>query len=368
MGLAVRNLSLTLQGKSVLRDVSFGVASGEFVSLLGASGAGKSTTLKVIAGIQYPDTGTIEIDGKPMDGVPAHRRRTSIVFQDIRLFPNMTLEENVAFPLRMQGVARQERQSHARELLALVHLEDLGRRNIDEISGGQQQRAALARALASNPHALLLDEPFSGLDESLRDEIRDLVMELHRELGTTTMLVTHDATEALMISDRIVYLVDGVVVQCGTPIALYEHPATAEVASCFGDCTQLTGTVENGLFRAGELRVPLTEQECATCIANDPAVDGPATAVIRHGGVQLMPGHTFKVAGSTYCGDTHLVRIDTGVGILTARSPQAFDRGELVDALIAQHSVFVYPGAYADASHESTAIADAGYRDRGGSV
>lgn len=338
MGLRVRDLTMSIGAEEILRGVSFDIADGEFVSLLGASGAGKSTVLKIISGILFPDSGSVEIGGRVVDEVPAHKRQTAVVFQDVRLFPNMTIEENVAFPLKMRKVGRRERLERARELLGLVHLEELGRRRVDEVSGGQQQRAALARALAAQPKVLLLDEPFSGLDESLRDEMRGLVAELHGILGTTTLHVTHDASEALMMSDRIVYLRRGEVVQVGTPQDLYERPATSEVASCFGDSTIFHGAIEAGVFRANELTVPCQRGCGAAC-----SVSGLATAVVRHSGVKLAPGGTLEVLGSTYRGDTYLVRVSTGVNVLTARSAVAYEPGSRVDIEIEAGSLFVYP-------------------------
>ena len=337
MSLTVRNLDISLQGVRVLRDVSFDGADGEFLSLLGASGAGKTTTLKAISGILRPDSGTIEIDGNVVNDLPSHRRHTPVVFQDVRLFPNMSIEENVAFPLKVQGVPRRERIARARELLRFMHLEELGARGIHEVSGGQQQRTALARAIAAEPRVLLLDEPFSGLDESLRDEMRDAVMDVHRTLGITTVLVTHDATEALMLSDRIVYLADGRVVQSATPKDLYEHPATPEVAACFGDCTICGGAIVNGIYVSNQLAVP-----CAGGCAAECTQGGPATAVIRHRGVTIQPIGNLEVLGSIYCGDTYLVRVNTGEDVLTGRSACAYAAGDRVDIDVAWDSLFVF--------------------------
>ncbi len=337
MSLSVRHLDVTLQGTPVLRDVSFDVPDGALVSLLGASGAGKSTTLKVIAGILAPDSGEVTIDGHAVTAVPAHRRGTAVVFQDIRLFPHMTIEENVAYPLKVQGVRRAERIARAREFLAFMHLDGLGGRRTDEVSGGQQQRAALARAIASQPRVLLLDEPFSGLDESLRDEMRDALMDVHRTLGITTLLVTHDATEALMLSDSIVYLVDGTVAQIGTPVELYTRPATPEVAACFGDCTVFHGAIVDGIFRANELAVPCLGGCGAQCTQN-----GPATTVVRHPGVRISPSGPLEVLDCAYCGETYLVRVNTGENVLTGRSPAPYTRGDRVSLDIAGDSVFVF--------------------------
>ena len=221
MELTVENVTMSLgagaQRRRVLDDVSFRVPEGTFTSLLGASGAGKSTLLKVVAGVLVQDAGTVCFDGEPVDALPPHKRGLGFVFQDMRLFPNMTVEENVAFPCKMRGMGRIARLARARELLERVQLGGFGGRAVRSLSGGQAQRVALARALSASPRALLLDEPFSGLDESLRGDMRSLLLHLHREEGVTTVMVTHDAEEALMMSDGIVYVSGGRVLQQGAP-------------------------------------------------------------------------------------------------------------------------------------------------------
>ncbi|GHT79089.1 hypothetical protein FACS1894104_3190 [Actinomycetota bacterium] len=223
MSISVQNISVALGGKPILQDVSFTLADGEFLSLLGASGAGKSTTLKIIGGLLLQDEGHIVVDGDLFDEVAPHNRRAAVVFQDIRLFPNMNVEENVAFALKMQRVKKAERLQRAREVLQMVKLVGLEKRRTHELSGGQQQRVALARAIAGNPRILLLDEPFSGLDEELRDDMRELVLDIHQKLQLTTLMVTHNTQEALKMSDHIVYVSDGKVVQDATPQELMEH-------------------------------------------------------------------------------------------------------------------------------------------------
>ena len=266
MHLVLDHICLELSGKTILDDVSFEVADGEFVSVLGESGAGKSTTLKVVAGLLPQDAGTVSFDGRVVDDLPTHKRSCAIVFQDIRLFPNMSVADNIAFPLKMQGVARAERLRTAEEMLEAVRLPGLGKRRTYELSGGQQQRVALARALAGRPRAILLDEPFSGLDEQLREEMRALVLSLHERFAMTSLMVTHDPDEALTMSDRIVYMHDGRVVQKGSPADLLLRPASELVAACFGDTSAIEGAVEEGAFRRGKLKVPAAD------VASGPAV------------------------------------------------------------------------------------------------
>ena len=213
--LEVNGLFVDIKGQPILKGVDFSVKGGELMGLLGPSGCGKSTLLKAVAGILPPKSGSILIGGENMANVPPHKRGAVIVFQDMRLFPNMTALENVAFPIKMQGVPKRQRLEQAEQLMKSVQLCGLERRRINELSGGQQQRVALARALAAQPRLLLLDEPFTALDNELKEEIRALVLELHKKFRTTTVLVTHDRQEALAMADRIAVMRDGRVMRQG---------------------------------------------------------------------------------------------------------------------------------------------------------
>ena len=213
--LEVNGLFVDIKGQPILKGVDFSVKSGELMGLLGPSGCGKSTLLKAVAGILPPKSGSILIGGENMANVPPHKRGAVIVFQDMRLFPNMTALENVAFPIKMRGVPKRQRLEQAKQLMKSVQLCGLERRRINELSGGQQQRVALARALAAQPRLLLLDEPFTALDNELKEEIRALVLELHKKFRTTTVLVTHDRQEAFAMADRIAVMRDGRVMRQG---------------------------------------------------------------------------------------------------------------------------------------------------------
>ena len=204
MKLSITDLNVELYNTPILKDVSLGIEEGEFVSLVGPSGCGKSTLFKAIAGIVPVKSGEIVLDGEKLNDVPAYKRGIVIVFQDMRLFPNMTVSENIAYPLKIKGVDRLERKARAEELLADVQLEGLGDRRVHQLSGGQQQRVALARAIAAEPRMMLLDEPFSALDEELREDMRQLIKKLHNEFHMTTLMVTHDINEARLMSDRII--------------------------------------------------------------------------------------------------------------------------------------------------------------------
>ena len=261
MKLKIENLSSGYDEDVVLKDLSLEVAEGEFLSLLGPSGCGKSTLMKTIAGILPARSGRILLDGVDITALPVHRRGTVVVFQDMRLFPHKSVAENVAFPLKMQGAAKQERLKTAEELLKKVQMGGYGRRKPGELSGGQQQRIALARALAAQPKLLLLDEPFSALDENLREDMRHLVLQLQKEFHMTVILVTHDREEALSMSDRVALLFDGKLHQVGTPREVYACPADKQVADYFGNCVYIPGQVKDGIFAGGGISCPAAEPD-----------------------------------------------------------------------------------------------------------
>ena len=226
--LEVNGLFVDIKGQPILKGVDFSVKGGELMGLLGPSGCGKSTLLKAVAGILPPKSGSILIGGENMANVPPHKRGAVIVFQDMRLFPNMTALENVAFPIKMRGVPKRQRLEQAEQLMKSVQLCGLERRRINELSGGQQQRVALARALAAQPRLLLLDEPFTALDNELKEEIRALVLELHKKFRTTTVLVTHDRQEAFAMADRIAVMRDGRVMRQGARDEMAAHLGNKE--------------------------------------------------------------------------------------------------------------------------------------------
>ncbi len=256
--LSIEDLQVKLGKNVILPDISLQVEEGAFISLLGPSGCGKSTLLKAIAGIYPASKGTVQLNGREITDLPPHKRNVVIVFQDMRLFPNMSVAENVAYPLKIRKVGAEQRRSEAEKLLSDVQLEGFGDRRIHQLSGGQQQRVALARALAARPDVLLLDEPFSALDENLREGMRALVKELHQKFRMTTILVTHDRQEAMSMADKAAVMMDGKILQYDEPTEIYHHPADEHVAEFFRDCVYLSGSVEGGVFRTdGRIELPL---------------------------------------------------------------------------------------------------------------
>ena len=254
-GIVVRDLEKSFGPTKVVDKVSFEVPSGELVALLGPSGGGKSTVLRIIAGLEEPDAGEVWLNGKASTRTRVQDRAVGFVFQHYALFRHMTVRKNIAFGLEIRGKARAEVDETVRELLDLTQLGSLGDRYPSELSGGQRQRVALARALAPKPSLLLLDEPFGALDAKVRVELREWIRRLHEERNITSVFVTHDQEEAMDLADRVIVLHKGKVEQIGTPEEIYDRPATAFVASFVGSINVLEGQVKDGRAALGTLGV-----------------------------------------------------------------------------------------------------------------
>ncbi|MFY7960789.1 MAG: ABC transporter ATP-binding protein [Elsteraceae bacterium] len=293
--LALDRLSKSYDGAFAVRELSLEVEQGEFIALLGPSGCGKTTTLQMIAGFVEPTGGRIQLEGRDLTAMKPAQRGLGVVFQSYALFPHMTAAENVAFGLEMQGVDKAERARRVTEALALVGLSALAERYPRRMSGGQQQRVALARALVVRPRILLLDEPLSNLDAKLREEMQIELRQIQRTLGTTTILVTHDQSEAMALADRIVVMNKGAVEQIGPPHETYEWPATAFVADFLGKTNLLDGALV-GLTGLATIRP-----------------EKFAFAQPGHAGPSL-PG---AVRTRIFQGDSWLYQIDTAAGRLT---------------------------------------------------
>ena len=226
-------------------DVSLDIPEGEFFAMLGPSGSGKTTCLRLIAGFEQPTSGHIEIFGETAEGLPPYKRNVNTVFQDYALFPHMTVEDNIAYGLKRDGVDRPECARRVDEALQMLQLGGLGRRKPHQLSGGQRQRVALARAIVKRPKVLLLDEPLSALDKKLRESTQFELMDLQHELGMTFVVVTHDQDEAMALASRVAVMDCGHVLQVGTPAEVYEYPRSRFVADFFGTANLIEGTIES---------------------------------------------------------------------------------------------------------------------------
>ncbi|HHW49659.1 MAG TPA: ABC transporter ATP-binding protein [Clostridiaceae bacterium] len=297
MQLELRNVTVSLGGNKILNNVSLEVEKGEIVCLLGESGCGKSTLLKTIAGILKQDSGKIFIEGMDTDGVPVEKRDAVIVFQDLRLFPHMNVFENIEFGLKIRGIPREERIRTVQSAIDSVGLTGLNKRKVTEISGGQRQRVALARAIVLRPKLLLLDEPFSSLDESLKDAMRELVLNIQKQTGITTIIVTHDKKDALIMADKIAIMKKGEILQFGLAKDVYENPASKEVADYFGYMNYIKGRVVSNTFYCSHFTIEATVE------------DGTYSAMIRPKDLEITEDGDFEIESIKYMGDIYSIRV-----------------------------------------------------------
>ncbi len=282
--LEVSSVSRHFDTTAALQDISLSVASGEIICLVGHSGCGKTTLLKIISGIDTPDSGSVFINNQPIVNgthfIEPEQRRVGVVFQNYALFPHLTVKQNVLFGLRK--TPRATASARTDELLALVGLSHMASRYPHMLSGGEQQRVALARALAPTPDILLMDEPFSNLDQGLRQKVRSETIALLRQLGTTVIIVTHDAEEALSAGDRIILMKSGKIIQQGTAHEIYDHPNGRYAADFFCSFNAIPGTIKNGTIETPLGTFPVSNTELS---------DGPVTMYLR-------PSHILPVAGT----------------------------------------------------------------------
>ena len=313
--LVLTGLARRFGGAPVLDGVDLTVPAGRCVALLGPSGSGKSTVLRLVAGLDTPDTGRVTAGGRDLAGLPPERRGTAMVGQRPRLFPHLSVLDNVAFPLAVAGRRRRAAREEAAGHLALVGLADLAGRRPATLSGGQEQRVALARALAASPAVLLLDEPFSALDPGVREEMHRLLADLRAAVAPTVLLVTHDRQEAAVVADTVAVLLDGRIAQAGPAEELHTRPATLVVSRFLGGANEVPGRVEGGahVSALGRLRLP------------GPAAAGPGVLVVRQEAVVLTgPGDAADVTGTvtrvTPRGARWRVEVATAAGPLSAEA------------------------------------------------
>ncbi|HJB61913.1 MAG: ABC transporter ATP-binding protein [Acutalibacteraceae bacterium] len=303
--LELKGIKKAFGGVPVLNGIDLKVEPGEFITLLGSSGCGKTTTLRIISGLEVPDSGTVLLEGADVTNTEPDKRGVHTVFQNYALFPHMTVEANIGYSLRIRGVKKPEIKSRVREMLELVQLEGFGSRMPGELSGGQRQRVAIARSVIDSPKVLLLDEPLGALDLQLRRMMQTELKRLQKKLGITFIYITHDQEEALNMSDRIAVMRDGLFEQLGTPNEIYDRPKTAFVARFVGSANiltlggkclavrsealelqrgepgYLTGVIREKTFAGGMLRITVDTKECGELVASRHGIDSP-----------LMPGDT----------------------------------------------------------------------------
>ncbi|MBV9119820.1 MAG: ABC transporter ATP-binding protein [Chloroflexi bacterium] len=350
--LEVRQVIKRFGAVTAVDGVSFSLANGELVSLLGPSGCGKSTLLRMIAGIERPDAGEISIGGSLVNApgrgvsVPPERRGLGMVFQNYALWPHMTVRDNLAYPLQCRRVGGEERRKRIAEALRAVQLEGYEARYPGQLSGGQQQRVALARALVAEPRVILLDEPLSNLDARLRDEMRGEIKRLHVQLGLSMLYVTHDQAEALALSDRIVVMEAGKVIQEDSPEALYSAPASASVARFLGASNSLYGVY------AGDGRVELPSGGMLRSAMDPHCVQGEqVTVVVRPDGFRAaVPGEAGLMATilrASFLGNgfEHVVELNAGEELIVRTTERLGGQGSNVALMIDERTAYAFPRA-----------------------
>jgi spermidine/putrescine ABC transporter ATP-binding subunit len=333
---------------TALDNISLDIKRGEFFSLLGPSGCGKTTLLRIIGGFEEPTGGEVRIGGRDVLADPPYRRRTNMIFQHLALFPHLTVAENIAFGLEMKKVARSEIDRKTHDMLKLVRLDGYDKRKIDELSGGQKQRVAIARALVNEPEVLLLDEPLGALDLQLRLQMHDELKRIHKAIRSTFILVTHDQSEAITLSDRIAVMENGRIVQLDTPHQVYAKPENRFVARFVGHANFIEGTASsvsgkkctvssNGLQFKGHCDRLVSEQ-------------APVTGVLRYEKVRILPedsseGFLATVEDVTFLGSTYRItmKLAKGMAILA----------EVVDEGVATR---LRPGAKARAAWDEESL------------
>jgi putative spermidine/putrescine transport system ATP-binding protein len=349
--LAIIGLSKSFGATPVLQDLDLTIRKGEFLTILGPSGSGKTTLLLVLAGFVYPDRGSIRLGGTELLSLQPHKRDIGLVFQNYALFPHMDVFANVAFPLKLRGVSREDIARRVADALALVRLAGFGDRRVDQLSGGQKQRVALARAIVFGPPILLMDEPLSALDKKLRDSMQIEIRHLHETLGATTIYVTHDQREAITMSDRVAVLDGGKLVQIDTPQGLYDNPCNRFIADFIGESSFLPV-----MLRSGCAEIAGRTIRAATVIERPGA---PHFLVLRPERLRVGESNESpefnvfagRVRERIYQGDSFVLHVDLddGAGV-TVRTPvrsnasaQAFAPGDTIRLVLDPRDAVVVP-------------------------
>ena len=334
----LKGISKDFDGTTVLSGIDLYVRRKEFVTLLGPSGCGKTTTLRIIGGFEYPTTGTVYFEGKDITELPPYKRRVNTVFQKYALFPHLNVQDNIAFGLKIAKIPRDEIKKRVDRMLDLVNLRGFGKRGVDALSGGQQQRVAIARALVNEPEVLLLDEPLGALDLKLRKEMQLELKSMQQRLGITFIYVTHDQEEALTMSDTVVVMRDGHILQIGDPKRIYDEPANAFVADFIGESNILRGS--------------MIRDELVHFSGNDfPCVDAgfgenvPVDVVVRPEDIMIVGEDIGQIGGVVqsvlFKGVHYEMMIDTGETVFKVHSTIMQPQGSRVGLSIVPYNIHI---------------------------
>ena len=334
----LKGVSKEFDGTRVLSNIDLYVRRKEFVTLLGPSGCGKTTTLRIIGGFEYPTEGTVLFEGRDITDLPPYKRRVNTVFQKYALFPHLNVQENIAFGLKIAKVPRDEIKRRVERMLDLVNLSGYGKRSVDQLSGGQQQRIAIARALVNEPEVLLLDEPLGALDLKLRKEMQLELKSMQQRLGITFIYVTHDQEEALTMSDTVVVMRDGHILQIGDPKRIYDEPVNAFVADFIGESNILRGTmVRDELVHFSGNDFP--------CVDSGFGENAPVDVVVRPEDIMLVGEDIGQISGVVksvlFKGVHYEMMIDTGETVFKVHSTVMQPQGSRVGITIVPFNIHI---------------------------
>ncbi len=348
----LKNIVVEFDGERIIDDMSLYIGDGEFITLLGCSGCGKTTTLRVIAGFIQPQSGTVLFDSKNINGVPPYKRSVNTIFQRYALFPNYNVYDNIAFGLRVNKVPEKEVDKRVKEMLKLVNLEGFEKRSITRLSGGQQQRVAIARAVINQPKVLLLDEPLAALDLKLRKDMQKELKNIQRQLGITFIYVTHDQEEALSMSDTVVVMHEGKIQQIGKPVDIYNEPKNAFVADFIGESNIIDGVMED------DFKVKL-DGRVFECLDKGFEKNEPVDVVIRPEDVDIVPKGNGMLNGViksvTFRGVHFEILIDVNNFMWMIQTTDEYKEGETVGLKIDPDAIHImkkskYSGQFGDYS------------------